>query len=112
MKHVKLLRLNEELTRLELAEELKKAKYIQVAPISDKQWGILYFINGEKKSEGGFNTNYEAHEFLNDNNIDYGGRDGFLTFDKYRDRKSTTEPYRGYQKELMRKGLSGLFDLD
>lgn len=112
MKHIKFLKINEELTKKELAEELKDAKYIQVAPIIGKQWGVLYYKNGEKKSEGGFNNNYEVHDFLIDNNIEYNGKEGYLIYNKYRDKKSEREPYKEYQKELMKKGLSGLFDID
>ena len=113
MRHLKRFKLNETLSHKELAEELKGAKNIEVSFISaDKSWGVEYYKDNVKKSEGGFKTNNDVHYFLIDMGIDYGGKEGFLMLKKIRDKQISEVPFGEYQQVLLRRGLEGLFDLD
>ena len=113
MKHVKLLRLNEEVTQKELLELLNGATHIDVDYLGlDKKWGCTFYKNGKKYEEGGFNTNPEVHKFLIDNDIEYNQKDSFLNMKRYRDKEIAKVPFERYQKELLTKGLENIFDLD
>lgn len=99
-------RINEELmTRTELVQDLKDAKYIAVD--FNKTWCITYLKGGERKYEGDFNTSAEAHQFLIDNNIDYIGKDGYIDMKRRRDQFGLDNkiPFKNYQEELLTKGI-------
>jgi len=98
--------LNEEMTHKELAEDLKTAKFIQVEFVGKgKNWGLTYTKDGEKHEEGGFNTNADVHNFLVDNDIDYGGKPGYLQMKGFRDKQIAKVPFGNYQRQLMDNGI-------
>jgi hypothetical protein len=98
-------KINERLTRTELVKDLKDAKYISVE--FNKDWCVTYLKGGERKYEGDFNTNAEAHQFLIDNGIDYIGKEGYLDMKRRRDQFSMDYkiPFKKYQDELLIKGI-------
>lgn len=95
-----------EMTKNDLAKELKDAKYIHVEFLGKgKNWGVSYTKNGQKHEEGNFNTNAEVHRFLVDNDIDYGGKEGFLQIQKHRDKEIAKIPFGQYQRILLDEGI-------
>jgi len=97
--------INEELTNKELIDELNGAIHIEVSPNPDGGWGVLYYKNGKKQIDGQFNTNGEVHEFLIDNDIEYGGRGGYEYMKRIRKKLNQNIPYSGYQDELITRGI-------
>lgn len=103
--------LNENMTNQELLDNLKKAKYIIVEyNEKDKGWGIGYVKDGKSHLEGNFNTGEEAHEFLEDNEIDYAGKSGYDYMKKFRDKNTKKIPFTAYQRELMAGGIKDMLD--
>ena len=101
--------LNEGLTHADLAKDLKDgAKFIQVEYIGNgKKWGVSYSKKGEKHEEGDFNTVFDVHNFLIENEIEYDGRQGFEMMRKYR-AKQLNIPFKGYQDVLNDKGIEDM----
>jgi len=103
--------LNESVTKKELLDNLQGAKFVNVEyNTADKGWGVHYSKGGKTFLEGNFNTNAEVHEFLLDNNIDYGGKEGYLNMKKQRAKMNQGIPYPKYQQELMVKGIKDMFE--
>ena len=95
-----------EMTKNDLAKELKDAKYICVDHIGKgMNWGVTYIKDGQKKEEGNFNTNADVHRFLIENDIDYDGKEGFLLMKKFRDREIAKVPFSEYQRKLIDEGI-------
>lgn len=112
MNHIKSFKLHENLTN-DLIDELKNSKNINVSFINKNDgWGVVYYINGQKKSFGGFKNNKDVHEFLNDNDIDYSGKNGFMFLSKIEEIDTDKIPFPKYQKLLMKNGLEKIFDLE
>lgn len=113
MNFIKRLKLNESITRKELVDELRDAKYIVVEYINKENgWGVCYFKGKQKKREGGFNTSIEVHNFLCDNDIEYQGKEGYLMIKKIRDQQNASIPFKKYQQEILNKGIKNLFDVE
>ncbi len=111
MKHVKLFKINEELSHSELADDLKVASNINVDYLGKgKNWGVSYYKGHDKFEEGGFNSSKEVHNFLIDNDIDYNSKQGFLMMKKIRDKEIAKVPYQAYQRDLLSKKLEDLID--
>lgn len=112
MKHLKKLILNESLNRKELLSELKNSKYIYITYLGKEDgWGVIYYIDGIKKQNGGFNSMEDVHNYLIENDIDYGSKSSHEIELSTRDKKYKNVSYKGYQKELLSKNLEDLFDL-
>lgn len=113
MNHVKKFTLNESLTRKELSDELKRSKYIYITYLNKiDKWGVIYYLDGIKKENGGFNSTEDVHNFLMDIGVDYGSKESHTIDLSTRDKKYKNVAYKGYQKELLSKNLDELFDLD
>lgn len=101
---------NENLSVKELRDDLKTSKYVHVDyDNKSRKWGVTYTKDGVTKTVGLFNTNSEVHEFLIENDIDYGGKEGYMTMKKYRDKISPKIPFSSYQKDLIDKGIEDMF---
>jgi hypothetical protein len=96
-----------DISNSELAKELEGAKYIQVELVKDKYWGVKYLKNKEIFYAGKFLMNDDVHEFLLNNNIDYGGKEGYMVMKKYRDNMIKI-PFDAYQRDLIKKGIEDI----
>jgi len=114
MNFIKRLKLNENLTKNELLDDLRDgANYINVEYIDKENgWGVVYVKDKKKRKEGGFNTPVEVHNFLCDNDIDYGGKEGYLMIKKIRDTQNAPIPLKKYQQEILNKGIKNIFDFE
>lgn len=100
--------INENLTHIELIEDLKGSKFIQVEWIGgDKRWGVTYIKNGQKKEEGMFNNVFDVHNFLIENEIKYDGRSSFDYMKQHR-KSMQNVPFQGYQRALMDNGIEDM----
>lgn len=109
MRHLRPLVINENKFEEELLDELKDAKFIKVGFIpSTKDWGIAYVKNGEKRELGGFKSIYAVHDFLTDNNIEYGGKESHLMAKKFMDSEISKIPLPKYQRYLINNGIDDM----
>jgi len=100
--------INEGVTNKQLLDNLQGAKFLQVEYNSAEHgWGVKYSKNGEIFTQGKFNTNADVHNFLIENDIDYGGKEGYLFMKKYRD-KQVKIPFSNYQQELLKNGIDDM----
>jgi hypothetical protein len=106
MNHLKPLRINEEMTHKELAEDIKDANFIEISYLGGgKKWGVVYWKNKEKFEEGMFNSRDEVNRFLEEIEVNYQGKEGYAMMKKIRDKEIAKVPYPGYQRELLDNGL-------
>lgn len=113
MKHLKYFKINESLSNNDLAKELLSGESTWIEPVfigGGKKWGVVYYINKEKKQEGNFNTSEEVYKFLEELGVSYKGKEGFQIMTKFRDKEVEKVPFKGYQKYLSDHGLDDLFE--
>jgi hypothetical protein len=114
MNHIKYYKqLNEAMTNKQLLDELKSgAAWIEpIYVVKNKKWGVEYWKNKEKYQEGSFNTLRDVHKFLEENNIEYKGQEGYKLMKQFRDKEIAKLPFQSYQRYLIDNELND-FDID